>query len=164
MPHDLVRQPHLTEEEALESAANVVMAACAVLSIVGAVFSWWYSNASKKARDAAEKADANATRQREAIEKIAEALNPAPAEHAFSIEWQSKDTFVLRNTGTAPVTINAITNDPERNFAVEIPLTLDPGRSKQFYEALTVNSTPVDELVLDIADSDTPIIVPLRRI
>ena len=88
MPHDLGRQPHLTEEEALESAANVVMAACAVLSIVGAVFSWWYSNASKKARDAAEKADANATRQREAIEKIAEALNPAPAEHAFSIEWQ----------------------------------------------------------------------------
>jgi hypothetical protein len=163
MPHDLGRQPHLTEEEALESAANVVMAACAVLSIVGAVFSWWYSNASKKARDAAEKADANATRQREAIEKIAEALNPAPAEHAFSIEWQSKDTFVLRNTGTAPVTINAITNDPERNFAVEIPFTLDPGRSKHFYEALTVGSTHVDELVLDIADSDTPMIVPLRR-
>ena len=61
----------------------VVSAICAVLTIVGAVFSWWYSNASKKARDAAEKADANATRQREAIEKIAEALNPAPAEHAF---------------------------------------------------------------------------------
>ena len=164
MPHDLVRQPHLTEEEALESAANVVMAACAVLSIVGAVFSWWYSNASKKARDAAEKADANATRQREAIEKIAEALNPAPAEHAFSVEWQDEQTFVLRNTGTAPVTVNAIANDPDGNFAGEIPFTFDPGRSQHFHEALTVNSTPVDELVLDIADSDTPIIVPLRRI
>ena len=163
-PHDLVRQPHLTEEEDLESPANVVMAACAVLSIVGAVFSWWYSNASKKARDAAEKADANATRQREAIEKIAEALNPAPEEHAFSVEWQSKDSFVLRNTGTAPVTVNAITNDPERNFAVEIPFTLDPDCGQCFYVALTMSSTHVNELILDIADRDTPVIVPLRRI
>lgn len=158
-----MRQPHLTEEEALESAANVVMAACAVLSIVGAVFSWWYSNASKKARDAAEKADANATRQREAIEKIAEALNPAPAEHDFFVEWQDEQAFVLRNTGTAPVTVNAITNDPKGSFAGEIPFTLDPGCGQRFYEALTMGSTHVDELVLDIADSDTPMIVPLRR-
>ncbi len=140
------------------------MAVCAVLTIVGAVFSWWHANASKKARDAAEKADANATRQREAIEKIAEALNPVPAEYAFSVEWQSKDSFVLRNTGTAPVTVNAIANDPERNFEGKIPFTLDPGRSQHFYEALTMGSTPVDELVLDIADRDTPVIVPLRRI
>ena len=141
----------------MESAANVVMAACAVLSIVGAVFSWWYSNASKKARDAAEKADANATRQREAIEKIAEALNPAPAEHDFFVEWQDEQAFVLRNTGTAPVT------DPKGSFAGEIPFTLDPGCGQRFYEALTMGSTHVDELVLDIADSDTPMIVPLRR-
>ena len=102
MPHDLVRQPYLTEEEALESAANVVMAACAVLSIVGAVFSWWYSNASKKARDAAEKADANATRQREAIEKIAEALNPAPAEHAFSVNGKAKTPSCYATPGLPP--------------------------------------------------------------
>ena len=163
MPHDLVRQPYLTEEEALESAANVVMAACAVLSIVGAVFAWWYSNASKKARDAAEKADANATRQREAIEKIAEALNPAPAEHAFSVERQSKDTFVLRNTGTAPVTVNAITNDTEGLFAVAYPFTLDPGCGQRIYEAPVMSSGHVDELVLDIADSPTPFTVPLPR-
>lgn len=43
----------------------VISAVCAVLTIVGAAFSWWHSNVSKKARDAAEKADANATRQRE---------------------------------------------------------------------------------------------------
>ena len=162
-PHEAVQPPHLTEEEDLESAANAVMAVCAVLTIVGAVFSWWHANASKKARDAAEKADANATRQREAIEKIAEALNPTPAEHAFSVEWQDEQTFVLRNTGTAPVTVNAITNDPKRDFAVPLPFTLDPGCGQRFSEALTMGSTHIDELVLDIADSDTPMIVPLRR-
>ena len=148
----------------MDSVANVVMAVCAVLTIVGAVFFWWYANASKKARDAAEKADANATRQREAIEKIAEVLNPAPAEHAFSVEWQSKDSFVLRNTGTAPVTVNAITNDPDGNIVGKIPFTLDPDCSQCFYEALTMSSTHVNELILDIADRDTPVIVPLRRI
>lgn len=164
MPHDLVRQPHLTEEENLESAANVVMAVCAVLTAFGAVFSWWQANASKKARDAAEKADANATRQREAIEKIAEALNPVPEEHAFSVEWQSKDTFVLRNTGTAPVTVNAITNDTEGLFAVAYPFTLNPDCGQRIYEAPVMSSGHVDELVLDIADRDMPVIVPLRRI
>jgi hypothetical protein len=141
----------------------VVSAVCAVLTIVGAAFSWWHSNASKKARDAAEKADANATRQREAIEKIAEALNPAPAEHAFSVEWQSKDTFALRNTGTAPVTVNAITNDTEEIFAVPLPFTLNPGSSQRIFETPAMTDGHVDELVLDIADSDTPMIVPLRR-
>ena len=147
----------------MESAANAVMAACAVLTIVGAVFSWWHANASKKARDAAEKADANATRQREAIEKIAEALNPAPEEHAFSVEWQSKDTFVLRNTGSAPVTVNAITNDTEEIFAVTFPFTLNPGGSQRIYEIPAMTDGHVDELVLDIADSPTPFTVPLPR-
>lgn len=147
----------------METAANVAMAVCAVLTAIGAVFSWWYANASKKARDAAKKADANATRQREAIEKIAEALNPAPAEHAFSVEWQSKDTFVLRNTGTAPVTVNAITNDTEELFAVAYPFTLDPGCGQRIYEAPAMTDGHVDELVLDIADSPTPFTVPLPR-
>lgn len=141
----------------------VVSAVCAVLTVVGAAFSWWYSNASKKARVAAEKADANATRQREAIEKIAEALNPAPEEHAFSVEWQSKETFVLRNTGTAPVTVNAITNDTEELFTVQFPFTLAPGAGQRIYEAPVFTSGHVDELVLDIAGSDMPMIVPLRR-
>lgn len=147
----------------METAANVVMAVCAVLTGIGAVFSWWQANASKKARDAAEKADANATRQREAIEKIAEALNPAPAKHAFSVEWQRRDTFVLRNTGTAPVTVNAITNDTEGLFAVAYPFTLDPGCGQRIYEAPVMSSGHVDELVLDIADSPTPFTVPLPR-
>lgn len=147
----------------MESAANVVMAVCAVLTIVGAVFSWWHANASKKARDAAEKADANATRQREAIEKIAEALNPAPEEHAFSVEWQDRHTFVLRNIGTAPVTVNAITNDPKELFAVEFPFRLAPGCGQRIYDASALTSEHVDELVLDIAESDTPMIVPLRN-
>ena len=141
----------------------VVSAVCAVLTIVGAAFSWWHSNVSKKARDAAEKADANATRQREAIEKIAEALNPAPEEHAFSIEWQSKGTFVLRNTGTAPVTINAITNDTEDIFAVAYPFTLNPGCGQRIYETPAMTDGHFDELVLDIADSPTPFTVPLPR-
>ena len=147
----------------MDSVANVVMAVCAVLTIVGAVFFWWYANASKKARDAAEKADANATRQREAIEKIAEVLNPAPAEHAFSVEWQSKDSFVLRNTGTAPVTVNAITNDVEGLFAVQFPFTLNPGCGQRIFEAPAMTDGHVDELVLDIADSPTPFTVPLPR-
>ena len=92
-----------------------------------------------------------------------EALNPAPAEHAFAVEWQDGQTFVLRNTGTAPVTVNAITNDPNGSFAGEIPFSLDPGCGQRFYEVLTMGSAHVDELVLDIADSDTPMIVPLRR-
>lgn len=119
----------------METAANVVMAVCAVLTGIGAVFSWWQANASKKARDAAEKADANATRQREAIEKIAEALNPAPEEHAFSVEWQNEICFVLRNTGTAPVTVNAIANDVEGLFDVPCPFTLNPGCGQRIYEA-----------------------------
>lgn len=162
-PHEHVQPPHLTEEEDLETAANVVMAVCAVLTIVGAGFSWWHANASKKARDAAEKADANATRQREAIEKIAEALNPAPEEHAFSIEWQNEICFVLRNIGTAPVTVNAITNDTEGLFDVPYPFTLNPGCGQRIYEAPVLSSGHVDELVLDIADSDTPLTVPLPR-
>lgn len=141
----------------------VVSAVCAVLTVVGAAFSWWYSNASKKARVAAEKADANATRQREAIEKIAEALNPAPEEHAFSVEWQDKQTFVLRNTGTAPVTVNAITNDPTGIFAVQFPFTLNPGCGQSIYEIPAMTDGRAEELVLDIAGSDTPMIVPLRR-
>lgn len=162
-PHEIVRQPHLTEEDALETAANVVMAVCAVLTGIGAVFSWWQANASKKARDAAEKADANATRQREAIEKIAEALNPAPEEHAFSVEWQNEICFVLRNTGTAPVTVNAIANDVEGLFDVPCPFTLNPGCGQRIYEAPVMSSGHVDELVLDIADSSAPLTVPLPR-
>ncbi|MFC2556617.1 MAG: hypothetical protein ACFNXV_01780 [Pauljensenia sp.] len=147
----------------METAANVVMAVCSVLTIVGAGFSWWYANVSKKARDAAEKADANATRQREAIEKIAEALNPAPAEHSFSIEWQNEICFVLRNTGTAPVTVNAITNDTEGLFDAPFPFTLNPGCGQRIYEAPVLTSGHVDELVLDIADSPVPFTVPLPR-
>ncbi len=81
------------------------------------MFSWWHANASKKARDAAEKADANAPRG-EAIEKIAEALNLTPADTP-SVEWQDEQTFSYA-TPTAP-TVNAITNDPSGTSRGPLP-------------------------------------------
>mgnify|MGYP000942538639 CR=1 FL=1 len=110
----------------MEASAAVVSAVCAVVTVIGAAF-WWRSNASKKAREAAERADADATKQIEAVERIAEALNPDPPEVAFAVEWQGAGVFVLRNKGTIPVTVNAVTNDAEGIFVVEFPFTLNPG-------------------------------------
>ena len=142
---------------------NWVSAVCAVATAIGAGVSWWRSNISKKAREAAERADANATRQREAVERIAEALNPAPPEVDFAVEWQSEDMFVLRNTGTTPVTVNAITNDTEGLLTADFPFSLDPGRGQEIFRIPAHTSGHVAEMVLDIAGRNTPVVVPLRR-
>lgn len=147
----------------MEVAAAVVSAVCAVATAIGAALSWWRSNVSKKAREAAERADANATRQREAVERIAEALNPAPPEVDFAVEWQGENMFVLRNTGTASVTVNAIANDPEGLLTAEFPFTLDPGRGQKIFRIPALTSGHIAEMVLDIAGREVPVVVPLRR-
>lgn len=153
--------PGFVEEKEMEAAAAVVSAVCAVITVIGAALSWWQSNASKKAREAAERADANATRQREAVERIAEALNPDPPEVAFAVEWQGKTMFNLRNTGTIPVTVNAITNDAEGIFVVELPFTLNPGMKQRILWAPAQSSGHIEEMVLDIDGREAPVNVPL---
>jgi hypothetical protein len=113
----------------------------AVLSIGFAVWSWWSSNASKKAKAAAEHASAEAERSLRAAEatadrigKIADALEAEAARRPIlEIERKGKAGFLLRNTSAAPVVIEEFANgDAILQFDLVAPLTLGPLEAVEF--------------------------------
>lgn len=125
-PHEAVQPPHLTEEEDLESAANAVMAVCAVLTIVGAAVSWFRSNISKQAKAAAERARDEAQRTVEAaeqtaagVQRLADTLAEANAAPPWAVKWEKGDMYALVNTGNA--TLNDVEVDIDTDNEIFTP-------------------------------------------
>lgn len=112
--------------------ADWIVAACAVLSLVGAGLSWWRSNASRKAREdartAAEHAQSTLTeirKQSTAMEAIAAAVQPDSLvwEHDAGMLWR------LRNTTAAEIAIERVKNATEfagKPFRL-LPTVIPPG-------------------------------------
>ena len=90
-----------------------IVAACTVLSLGGAAFSWWRANASRTARNEANAAAARAKetlaevrRQTLALEDLAAAVRPGPLvfERDAGVLWR------LRNTTNSEITIERLEN------------------------------------------------------
>lgn len=90
-----------------------IVAACTVLSLGGAAFSWWRANASRKARDdsqasaaRAEETLAEIRRQTLALENLAAAVRPDPliVEHDAGVLWR------VRNTTNQEIAIERLEN------------------------------------------------------
>ena len=118
-------------------------------------------------RDAAERAELavstaqehseSALRSAEAVEAIAVAFKPAK----LTMEWKSRNLFVLRNTSGAPITVTAF-SDPDAFvwLPFEVPVTISPNKSVQG-RALSVNGRDFpSELVLIIDGASSPVVVP----
>lgn len=121
-----MQPPHLTEEEDLESAANVVMAVCTVLTVVGAAVSWFRSNVSKQAKAAAERARDEAQRTVEAaeqtaagVQRLADTLAEANAAPPWEVKWEKGDLYALVNTGNA--TLNDVEVDIDTDNEIFTP-------------------------------------------
>jgi len=93
-----------------------IVAACTVLSLGGAAFSWWRANASRTARNEANAAAARAKetlaevrRQTLALEDLAAAVRPGPLvfEHDAGVLWR------LRNTTNREIAIERLENAHE---------------------------------------------------
>jgi hypothetical protein len=109
-----------------------IVAACAVLSLGGAAFSWWRANVSGKARDeskaSATRADetlAEIRRQTLALEGLVAAAQPDPLvfEHENGILWR------LRNTTDQEIAIERIENAQEFGrapFDDFLPVVIQP--------------------------------------
>jgi hypothetical protein len=83
------------------SMTEWIVAACTVLSLGGAAFSWWRANASRKARNEANAAAARAKetlaevrRQTLALEDLAATVRPDPLvfEHDAGLQWRLRNT------------------------------------------------------------------------
>lgn len=118
-------------------------------------------------RDAAERAELavstaqehseSALRSAEAVEAIAVAFKPAK----FTMEWNSRNLFVLRNTSGAPITVTDF-SDPDAfvRQPFEVPITISPNKSIQG-RALSVHGREFpSELVLIIDGASSPVVVP----
>ena len=118
-------------------------------------------------RDAAERAELavstaqehseSALRSAEAVEAIATAFKPAK----LTIEWNSRNLFVLRNTSGAPITVTAF-SDPDAfvRLPFDVPVTILPNESIQG-RALSVHGRDFpSELVLIIDGASSPVVVP----
>ena len=130
-PHEIVRHPHLTEEEDLESAANAVMAVCAVLTIIGAAVSWFRSNVSKQAKAAAERARDEAQRTVAAaeqtaagVQRLADTLAEANSAPPWEVKWEKGDMYALVNTGNA--TLNDVEVDIDTDNEIFTPPPAGP--------------------------------------
>lgn len=93
--------------------ADWVVAACAVVSLVGAGVSWWMSNKSKAARvasqQAAEHADATLAaiqRQAAAVEELAAAVRPDD----LTLEPSSPGVWLLKNNTDSEIAVERIEN------------------------------------------------------
>lgn len=118
-------------------------------------------------RDAAERAELavstaqehaeSALRSAEAVEAIAAAFKPAK----LTMEWKSRNLFVLRNTSGAPITVTAF-SDPDAfvQLPFKVPVTISPNESIQG-RALSVHGRDFPgELVLIIDGASSPVVVP----
>ena len=115
----------------MESAANAVMAVCAVLTIVGAAVSWFRSNVSKQAKAAAERARDEAQRTVEAaeqtaagVQRLADTLAEANAAPPWEVKWEKGDMYALLNTGNA--TLNDVEVDIDTDNEIFTPPPAGP--------------------------------------
>ena len=139
-PHEIVRHPHLTEEEDVETAANAVMAVCAVLTIVGAAVSWFRSNVSKQAKAAAERARDEAQRTVEAaeqtaagVQRLADTLAEANSAPPWEVKWEKGDMYALVNTGNSTLTDVEVDIDTDNEIFTPPPAgTIDAKSSVLF--------------------------------
>ncbi len=93
--------------------ADWIVAVFTALSVIGAGFSWWKANASRKSRDESKAAAVRAKdtlaevrRQTVALEDVAAAVRPAPLvfEHDSGVIWR------LRNTTGQEIAIERLEN------------------------------------------------------
>lgn len=93
--------------------ADWIAAVFTALSVIGAGFSWWTANASRKARDeskaAAERAEetlAEVKRQTLALEDLAATVRPDP----LVLEHEVADAWRLRNTTSEEIAVERVAN------------------------------------------------------
>ena len=118
-------------------------------------------------RDAAERAELavstakehaeSAMRSAEAVETIAAAFKPAK----LTMEWKSRNLFVLRNTSGVPISVTAFSHpNAFVQLPFEVPITILPNESIQG-RALSVHGREFpSELVLIIDSASSPVVVP----
>ena len=99
----------------------------------------------------------SALRSAEAVEAIAAAFKPAK----LTMEWKSRNLFVLRNTSGAPITVTAFSDAGAFvHLPFKIPVTISPNESIQG-RALSVHGREFpSELVLIIDSASSPVVVP----
>ncbi len=99
----------------------------------------------------------SALRSAEAVEAIAAAFKPAK----LTMEWKSRNLFVLRNTSGVPIAITAFSHpDAFVQLPFKVPVTISPNESIQG-RALSFNGHDFPgELVLVIDGASSPVVVP----
>lgn len=129
-PHEIVRHPHLTEEDNMDAPAWI-SAVCAVLTLIGAAVSWFRSNVSKQAKAAAERARDEAQRTVEAaeqtaagVQRLADTLAEANAAPPWEVKWEKGDMYALVNTGNA--TLNDVEVDIDTDNEIFTPPPAGP--------------------------------------
>lgn len=115
----------------MDTAANVIMAVCAVLTVVGAAVSWVRSNVSKQAKAAAERARDEAQRTVEAaeqtaagVQRLADTLAEANSAPPWEVKWEKGDLYALVNTGNA--TLNDVEVDIDTDNEIFTPPPAGP--------------------------------------
>jgi hypothetical protein len=99
-----------------------------VLSLVFAVFSWWFSRRSRKDRADAARAAAEAAKQRDAIERIADSITGAP----LAAVPHPPDFIGLLNRAGRPLAVEGFDVDPLRVAPPRpFPFTLAPGQEER---------------------------------
>ena len=117
-----------------------------------------HADRAEQALRVAQEHSESASRSAEAVESIASAFAP----DRLTAERKSEKRFVLRNTSSEPITVEAFA-DPTAfirpPFAV--PVTLAPGQSVSGRSLGAVGRPFPEELVLVLADEDEHVVVPL---
>jgi len=140
------------------TAATWVSAIAAALAVVFAVFSWWRSTQSRKAKVDAETAAANAAAQLAAVQAIAESLEGQP----LKLKRIGTVGLRLRNRLKRPVTIVGVGNADEfLGFGLDMPVTLQPGESVDIDTGEFFGHMWPGQMVVRLAGRGEPVHVPV---
>ncbi|MDR1266237.1 MAG: hypothetical protein LBK42_11935 [Propionibacteriaceae bacterium] len=151
--------------------ASVVAAG---LSLGFAVWSWWRANESGQARDAAVKAAADAEQHLQAVKAQAAAAEKTAAGVGrlvdvaqgppLAVERLAAGVYSLRNVSGSTVVVEEFVNAAEAwGFDLEAPLELASGAAARFACMEILSHSGPSQLVLRLAGSPDPVIVPIPR-
>ena len=154
-----------TTVAAMESLSDWVGVGLTALSLAGAGASWWWSNVSRKAREAARKSEERAARALAAAEE--QAADVARLARRFArpdldVEWVNHELFALRNTTEEDIRVEEILTDLTYVvLRLDVPATIRAGMSLsgQFVDHL--GGQHLDEIEVRLTGRAEPFVVAL---
>ncbi|NMW64618.1 hypothetical protein HHJ78_03510 [Mobiluncus mulieris] len=117
---------------------DVISVVGSIAAVLGAAFSWWYANLSRKARVEAERSADQAERTVEGIEAIAESLRKPPLEAV----WNGSMVTLINRSKLPLEDLELVNRDAFARIDFEDGISLAPGESVDVLIACRFGARP----------------------